>query len=103
MTKTTLSLSLLVLTALACQQPASDETATPAPEPAATSAPNAATETEPAVEYEPAYPTDVSNEELSESDIAQQETPSHGEGDEHSHGEGGHEHGAEEAHDDHQH
>ena len=103
MTKTILLLSLLVLTSLACQQPASDETATPAPAPAATSEAHSATETEPAVEYEPAYPTDVSSEELSESDVAQQETHSHGEGKEHSHDEGDHEGGEEEADDGHQH
>lgn len=101
MTRTMLLLSLLVLTSLACQQPASEETVHPAP--AGTSDPNAAAETEPAVEYEPAYPSDVSSEELSESDVAQQETHSHGEGEEHSHGEGDHEHGEGEAHDGHEH
>ena len=103
MTRTILLLTLLVLTSLACQQPAYDQTATPAPEPTATSEANPATETEPAVEYEPAYPNDVSGEQLSESDVAQQETHSHGKGEEHSHDEGDHEHDEEEAHDGHQH
>lgn len=62
------------------------------------------------VTYEPAYPTDVSEEGLSQEDTAQQqathshggEEHSHGEGDEHSHGEGEHTHG-DGGQDDHQH
>jgi hypothetical protein len=39
------------------------------------------------VAYEPAYPTEVSSEDLSESDVTQQETPhSHDGGEEHTHG-----------------
>jgi len=60
---------------------------------AATEAPTAETEPPPPdasseVSYEPAYPEDVSSEGLSEDDVAQQETHSHG-GEEHSHDEDG--------------
>ena len=58
------------------------------------------------VEYEPAYPEDVSGESLSEEDAAQQETHSHadgtshshGEEDDHDHGDGEHPHGGDEDH-----
>lgn len=61
-----------------------------------------------AVEYEPAYPEEVSVEGLSEDDVAQQERHTHGDGtshvhDEgaaHDHGDGGHEH---DGGDDHEH
>lgn len=104
MTKTALILSLLALTFLACQQPASEETTTPAPEPAAAASDSSpAVETEAGVEYEPAYPTDVSAEELSEDDVAQQETThAHDGGEEHAH-EGDHGESEKEAHDGHQH
>lgn len=103
MTQTTLLLAFLVLSSLACQQPGGGETSRPAPAPVPASEPEPAADTEPAVEYEPAYPTDVSSEELSESDVAQQETHSHGEGEAHSHDEGDHENGEQHAHDGRQH
>lgn len=104
MTKTSLILSLLALTSLACQQPASEETTAPTPEPsAAVSDSSPAAETESAVEYEPAYPTDVSAQELSEDDVAQQATThAHDGGEEHAH-EGDHGESEEEGHDGHQH
>ena len=85
------SLLSIPLFALACQN---GESAEPAgEEPAAAEAPASD------VTYEPAYPTDVSEEGLSEGDTAQQQaTHSHG-GDEHSHAEGeDHPHGEDEDH-----
>lgn len=58
--------------------PAAVETETPDPENEVT--------------YEPAYPEEVSEQGLSDTDVAQQETHSHG-GEEHSHGDGDHSHG----------
>lgn len=60
------------------------------PSPAA-DAPDASTQgasavEEPEVDYEPAYPEEVSSEDLSEADAAQQETHSHDDGTTHSHG-----------------
>ncbi len=88
----------------ACQSQAPQEPADDAQEPAAS-----ATE---AVEFEPAYPTDVSEDTLDEQDVSQQEavhahgeeTHSHGDG-EHSHGDGEQTHEDGEGHDDsdHQH
>ena len=103
MIKSTLLLGLLVLTSPACHRTVHDETTHTAPEPTAASDDSPTAETEPAVEFEPAYPADVSSEELSEADVAQQETHSHGDGEEHSHAEGDPEHGEEEGQDDHQH
>lgn len=57
-----------------------------------------------AVEYEPAYPEDVSAGELSEEDTAQQAAHTHADGSSHSHGEGSdHEHGEGEGEGDHEH
>ncbi len=99
MTKTLLFSTLLVLAlaSSACQpgDDASTDSAATSPE-AAAADPAAAAEG--GVEYEPAYPAEVSTDELSEEDIAQQEktTHSHG-GAEHSHDDkeakkNGHEH-----------
>lgn len=97
MIRTALLLSIVALTSLACQQPADDATDAPASEPTAS---DSSSEAEPAVEYEPAYPTDVSSEELSQDDVAQQEaTHSHDGGEEHSHDEGDHDHGDGDDHD----
>jgi hypothetical protein len=70
---------------------------------------NEAAESAGGVEYEPAYPEDVSAEELSAEDTAQQEAHSHADGTSHSHGEeddpdhgdgeGEHEHDGDEDHD----
>ena len=103
MTRAALVLSLLALISLACQKPASEKATTPTTVPAAASESEAPAEPGPAVEYEPAYPTDVSGEELSEGDVAQQEAHSLGDGEEHAHAEEGHEHGEEEDPDGHQH
>ncbi|HUP45906.1 MAG TPA: hypothetical protein VM779_10385 [Thermoanaerobaculia bacterium] len=61
---------------------------------AAETEPATATETAPAagtdtgeVAFEPAYPEDVSTEQLTAEDKAQQETHKHGDGEEHSHDE----------------
>lgn len=74
----------LTLTSLACagEPPADSEPA------AAPAAAESATPTEAgAVTYEPAYPEEVSGEELAESDVAQQEAEhAHADGAEHSHG-----------------
>ncbi len=57
-----------------------------------------------AVEYEPAYPAEVSGEGLSEEDVAQQQTGHSHDGGEHSHGPDGHSHdGGESSDDDHDH
>lgn len=64
-------------------------------------------ETAAGVEYEPAYPEDVSADSLSEEDAAQQEahthadgtSHSHGEEDDHDHGDGEHSHDGDEDHD----
>ena len=84
------SFSLLFIAALAigCQSGASSEPAVEEPAAADASAAD--------VTYEPAYPTDVSEEGLSEDDTAQQQaTHSHDGGEEHAHGEGeDHPHGA---------
>lgn len=80
----------------------------------AANAPDAAGADSPAaaesVEYEPAFPEEVSSEGLTESDSAQQETHTHADGETHSHAEGEeHEHDGSEgehAHDggeDHEH
>ena len=53
------------------------------------------------VSYEPAYPAEVSEEGLSEADVAQQEG-AHNHGEEADHGEAGHTHGDDDA-DDHDH
>ena len=106
MKTTTLFLSLLLaLISPACQQTASEETATDVQKPAAASDSNAVADSDPAVEYQPAYPTDVSSETLSEDDIAQQETThSHDGSEEHAHDdENGHGDSEEETHDGHQH
>ena len=101
MTKTFFLLSLFALGSLACQRTASDEASTPTPEPATASDSSPMAESEPAIEYEPAYPTDVSSEALSEGDVAQQEAEhSHDGGDEHSHEDESHEHGEGGADDD---
>lgn len=66
--------------------------------PSSTQAPEHSTEEHGAqrtVEYEPAYPEDVSTEGLSESDKAQQERLSHGEGGHEHDAEGDHEHDEE--------
>jgi hypothetical protein len=81
----------LALGASACQS-ADTDAATP---PDASAATSSTATTEPEVEYEPAYPGEVSSEGLTEGDVAQQETThSHG-GEEHSHDDGD-----EHAHDD---
>ena len=75
---------------------ASSSEPTPEPEP---------TGTEPAdeVTYEPAYPADVSTEDLDTEDTAHQQTHSHGV-EEHSHGEDDHDHDESGSHeDDHEH
>lgn len=105
MTKTQ---SVLLLTTLAltlfstgCRQ-GKPEKQPSADESAATAAQTTTAPTE-EVAYEPAYPTDVSAEGLSDEDVAQQEFGhAHG-GEEHSHGDGSHTHGEEEPHDDHDH
>ncbi|MEO1368372.1 MAG: hypothetical protein AAFX50_14460, partial [Acidobacteriota bacterium] len=97
----------LALLGAACQAPppsTGDEELSDTP------APSGAEPTE-AVQYVPAYPTDVSTEELDADDAAQQQTHSHG-ADEHTHGDaehdrddpnhGGHVHG-DSGHDDHDH
>ena len=62
-----------------------------------------AAESDAQVEYEPAYPTDVSAEGLSEDDVSQHEAAhSHGE-EEHTHGEDSHTHDEDEGDDGHQH
>lgn len=96
MTKTTFSLLVLItsLFTLACQQEAPAESATEKTESAqeAPSVPPAEVEipAEETVEFEPAYPEDVSAEGLSTEDISQQETQhSHDGGEAHSHGDNG--------------
>lgn len=75
-----LSVSALAVISLACQQPASDEAAT---DPSTRT--DTTTASQPDVEYEPAYPSEVSSEGLSEGDVAQQETTHSHDDDEHSH------------------
>ena len=76
-----------MLALIACQ--GSGDAPVPSADPApATSAP------EDEVTYVPAYPEDVSDEGLSDEDVAQQEAHSHGE-EEHSHGEEDHSHNEE--------
>ncbi len=96
----TVSLSLLALTLLGCG---------PSAEADGPEAPVAETEPAAEVEYEPAYPEEVSSEELSEADTAQAEA-SHDSDDGHSHGLGTHthdeddeEHEHEDGEDDHEH
>jgi len=91
MTRIFLALSIFTLAfaSLACQPRDPDDRATSAPAAAtsngAGSSPTSEA-TEPAVEYDPAYPADVSGEGLTEGDLSQQEsTHSHGDGEEHSH------------------
>lgn len=87
-----LSTLLLGLGSTACGGDSGQE---PSPDPsteAEAPAPEAGSEE---VAYEPAFPEDVSAEGLSDEDVAQQESHSHG-GEEHTHGEG-------EDHDDHEH
>lgn len=88
-----LVVSTLMIVLASCQ-PSEPAAPAPASEPAAPETPEStappATEE---VSYEPAYPTDVSSEGLSEGDVEQQEAShSHG-GAEHSHDDGEHSHG----------
>lgn len=95
------ALTLLALSTVACGGGPAEESPTGEPADAA--------ETASEVEYEPAYPEEVSDEELSEEDAQQQATHAHGEGEEHAHGDDeGHMHGDDEGHmhdgdDDHMH
>jgi hypothetical protein len=90
-----LALTVVASLTLAC------DPAAPEPAPAETAS-------EPdAVEYEPAYPDEVSDEELSAADTDQQmehthldgTSHSHGAEDDHDHGDGDHDHGDGEDHD----
>ncbi len=72
------ALTLLALSTVACGGGPGEESPSSAPADAA----EAATE----VEYEPAYPEEVSDEGLSEEDVRHQATHDHGEGEEHAHG-----------------
>ena len=73
-------LTILVIGAAGCgESPAVTDTA-----PAAATPPAASTDT---VAFEPAYPEEVSTEQLSAEDKAQQETHQHGDGEEHPHDE----------------
>ena len=104
MTRTSLILCLLAMTSAGCQQPATEDASTPASEPAPSADSSTGAGAEPEVEYEPAYPTDVSSEPLSKDDVAQQKTThSHDGGEEHSHDEEDHGKSGEEARDGHQH
>lgn len=80
---------LCCLLTVACGGPASEPVE---PEPAATKETEAASETT----YEPAYPEDVSSEELSDEDRSQQEGAAHTHDDGTTHGD--HDHGDDEDH-----
>lgn len=89
---------LLALLSLACGPPASAPDTEDSEPPAAAATHDGSESNTPAeVTFEPAYPTDVSTEELDADDTAQQQTHSHGDG-EHSHGEGEHSHDDEHSH-----
>ncbi|MCH9648141.1 MAG: hypothetical protein K0U98_07880 [Deltaproteobacteria bacterium] len=106
-----LSILSFALLSMACQQGSYDapnpgETApSPTAESSTTKAPGMDSEAGSAeeVKYEPAYPADVSTEELSEEDVAQQETQhSHDGGEMHSHdAEPGHHEDSADGHHDH--
>ena len=92
-------LAFLALLAVACGGSSDSSTSgSSASEPTASPSQDATTAEsdagEEAIEYEPAYPEDVSTDELSESDAAQQHGHAHDD-------EGGHEPGDEGEHDDH--
>lgn len=76
-----LPFALLLATALVvgCAGDASDSAGEDPPAPA---------ESADGVEYEPAFPEEVSSEGLTEGDAAQQEAHTHADGETHSHGEG---------------
>lgn len=109
-TRSVFVLSIFLLTLLASGCGGGD---TSAEKPAETASPGGAAAddaTSAQVTYEPAYPAEVSEEGLSEEDVAQQrqehshedgEERSH-EGEEHGHEDGGHTHGEDEG-DDHDH
>ena len=115
-----LSIPSLVVLSVGCQNGESEQPSA-AEEPAAAEAAAGPEETGEAgtepqatgVTYEPAYPTDVSDEGLSEEDAAQQQTThshdggeehAHGEGEDHAHGEGDDDHAHDDgSHDDHRH
>ena len=91
-----ISLLVLCLGLGACGEaetsPRTESTRSPGPAPETEAS-------EESVTYVPAYPEDVSSEDLSEDDVEQQQsTHSHG-GDEHSHGDETHTHDDEEEHD----
>lgn len=100
-------LSCLAFLAVACggtSDPSIDESS--ASEPTASPSQDATTAEsdagDDAVEYEPAYPEDVSTDELSESDAAQQHGHAHDDAGEHEHGDDGDhdEHGDDHPHGD---
>lgn len=111
MTKNSIFLSILAtgLLFVACQQTAKEESAPhddSSLEAAGATVPEAA-QNAAGVEYEPAYPADVSSEGLNSDDVAQQQPEhSHEDGAEHAPDQeeaGGHSHGEEGAHGDHHH
>ncbi|HVS16147.1 MAG TPA: hypothetical protein VMV46_19695 [Thermoanaerobaculia bacterium] len=94
-------LALAVLLASGCSAPAGSEEA---PGEEATATTEAAADDTGAVEYQPAFPEEVSADPLTEGDVEQQEsaggddhshgadTHTHDEGPDHEHGDGGHSH-----------
>lgn len=107
---TILSISILTMScqqkaAAPAEQRSTPDTAAPSAEASGTTGNDAPEDTDAAaVLYEPAYPTEVSSEELSQEDVAQQPSEhSHDGTEEHSHGDGSHDQGEEGSDDDHAH
>ena len=99
---TLLSASLLALAITSCQS-TEPESPAPANTPEAAESPTETSAPEPSdgVAYEPAYPADVSSEDLSEQDVDQQGAGHEPGDDDHSHDDGSHSHDDEEEHEDH--